>query len=218
MIFEYLAGGTLSDRLRSGPLDITEAVDLGIVLAEVLDLVHRNNILHRDIKPSNIGYTAGGDPKLLDFGLARVLFAPETNAAIEAHDPFELADEFTSMDKTLTKTKFTAAGHLVGTPLYLSPEALQGLPPDRSFDLWSLALTIYEAIAGENPFRANTLRDTYDKISSGAINDIRCFCPECPAALSELIQSALHSDLKRRPESADRFGESLIKARSLVSN
>ena len=70
LIVEYLDGGTLRDRIRRGPVPYVEAIDLGIVLADVLDRVHASGVLHRDVKPSNIGYTSDRRPKLLDFGLA----------------------------------------------------------------------------------------------------------------------------------------------------
>lgn len=217
LIFEYLAGGTLSDRLRVEPLEIADALNLGIVLSDALSAVHRSNILHRDIKPSNIGFTSERVPKLLDFGLARVLFSPQTDAAGIDHNPFDEADEFTSMDDTLTKTKFSAAGHLVGTPLYLSPEALKGLSPDRSFDLWGLALTIFEAVAGKNPFRAPTLRGTFDKITSGHVDDLEHLRPEAPQELSELFRTALSPDRRLRPSSAEEFGEDLSRVQEILS-
>jgi hypothetical protein len=75
LVVEYLAGGTLADRLRRGPLPWHDAVALGATLADVVDRIHGAGILHRDIKPSNVGFTAEGVPKLLDFGLARAVEA-----------------------------------------------------------------------------------------------------------------------------------------------
>ena len=75
LVVEYLAGGTLADRLRRGPLPWPDALALGATLAEVVDRMHVAGILHRDIKPSNVGFTAEGVPKLLDFGLARAIEA-----------------------------------------------------------------------------------------------------------------------------------------------
>ncbi|HXU33255.1 MAG TPA: protein kinase, partial [Thermoanaerobaculia bacterium] len=71
MIFEYLAGGTLADRLTQGPLAPVETVELGIAMAGALERLHEADILHRDVKPSNIGYSGEGVPKLMDFGIAR---------------------------------------------------------------------------------------------------------------------------------------------------
>ena len=71
LLIEYLAGGTLADRLRSGPVPEGEAVHTAAMVADALAAFHDTGCLHGDVKPSNIGFTAGGSPKLLDFGLAR---------------------------------------------------------------------------------------------------------------------------------------------------
>ena len=74
LVVEFLEGGSLADRLRGGRrLPLTEVLALGVSLSDGLEHLHAAGILHRDIKPSNIGYTAAGQPKLLDFGLARIL-------------------------------------------------------------------------------------------------------------------------------------------------
>src|SRR5262245_4112665 len=73
LIFEYLSGGTLDHRLRHTRLSLEQTLNLGIILADVLERTHGEGILHRDIKPSNIGYTNANTPKLLDFGLAHIL-------------------------------------------------------------------------------------------------------------------------------------------------
>ena len=72
LVMEFLEGGTLSERLRRGPLPLSDSLMLGIALANGLAVLHRTGILHRDIKPSNIGFSADGVPKLLDFGLAKL--------------------------------------------------------------------------------------------------------------------------------------------------
>jgi serine/threonine protein kinase len=73
LVGEYLEGGSLADRLARGPIEVAEALDIGIVIADVLDRVHGSGLLHRDVKPSNIGFAGDGQPKLLDFGLAAIL-------------------------------------------------------------------------------------------------------------------------------------------------
>ena len=74
LVMELLEGGTLTQRIEKGRLEAAETVELGIAMAEALEHLHASDILHRDIKPSNIGYTRDGTPKLMDFGIARVMF------------------------------------------------------------------------------------------------------------------------------------------------
>ena len=71
LVVEFLAGGTLKDRLRHGPLPAPEAVAMAALLSDALAALHAAGYLHGDVKPSNVGFTSGGSPKLLDFGLAR---------------------------------------------------------------------------------------------------------------------------------------------------
>ena len=149
LVVEYLDGGTLRDRIRRGPVPYADAIDLGIVLADVLDHVHASGVLHRDVKPSNIGYTSDRRPKLLDFGLALLDGSRDSRSGAKPLSGCATEALLRSDDPTAT---VTVDERLVGTPLYLAPEALAGSMPQPSFDLWGLALVLYEAIAGCHPF------------------------------------------------------------------
>ena len=135
LVLEYLAGGTLAFRLGRGPLDVADAVELGVTMAEALHSLHRVGVLHCDIKPSNIGFTAKHVPKLLDFGLAT---AASTRQAPMSSRPAAVVQMTTD-----THTD-TFAGHAfletrgagpAGTLMYMSPEAIDGAAPDVTFDL-----------------------------------------------------------------------------------
>ncbi|MGZ6972086.1 MAG: serine/threonine-protein kinase, partial [Thermoanaerobaculia bacterium] len=138
LILEYLEGGTLAPRIARGPIPIEKVVELGIDLSGALEAAHAKGVLHRDIKPSNIGFTASGEPKLLDFGLASLIEEPEVLAAIETTPHGQ------DMLETTEVKQLTVSGRIVGTLPYLAPEAILGETPQVSFDLWSLALTLYE--------------------------------------------------------------------------
>lgn len=137
LVMELLVGRTLTQRLRTeGPLSAREAVALVRALGEALAVAHAEGIVHRDIKPDNVfleGVTScvtTGHVKLLDFGIARLL--DDTDAdALDA---------------------ITRTGQLVGTPVYMAPERLQGLPYDGRSDVYSVGVLLFEALSGTRPF------------------------------------------------------------------
>jgi hypothetical protein len=211
LVCELLAGGTLADRIQRGPLTPLAAVNLGVVLADVLAHTHAAGILHRDVKPSNIGFTADGTPKLLDFGLSRITHGPLPSiggdllttvpADPAVRRPIEPVD---SVSKS---------GALMGTPLYLSPETLRGGAPDAGVDLWALAVVIYEAVAGKNPLSAPTVFETLGSIARGAVPDIRGICPSCPESVAAFTRDALAADRQRRPATGEEMRLRLIEVR-----
>jgi serine/threonine-protein kinase len=126
---EYLAGPTLAHRIAAGPsLGPREAAEVVAHVADGLAAAHRAGLIHRDVKPGDIMLdTATGRAKLLDFGLARI-----------AERPAGISQE----------------GLLAGTPVYMSPEQAQGQARlDGRTDVYSLGMTLYEALTGEVPFR-----------------------------------------------------------------
>ncbi|MBI1873309.1 MAG: serine/threonine protein kinase [Acidobacteria bacterium] len=202
LVVEYLEGGTLLESLRRGRPSIERTLELGIILADVLDRIHGAGVLHRDIKPSNIGYTADGLPKLLDFGLAAMLDrAKDPHGAPVAlpKDRSEITAVLGAADPSAT---LTVTEQLVGTPLYLSPEALAGASPQASFDLWSLSIVLYEALAGHHPFSGGSIDDVIAAVRRTHIPDVRDYRPDCPALLAAFLIDALSPVVARRPVTA----------------
>lgn len=169
LIAEYLERGTLADVLGERPVEPATVIGWGLGLAAGLMQLHREDIVHGDIKPSNIGFDRDGVPKLLDFGLST----------------------------TYQKGEPTTAGRL-GTPFYVCPEALASGPQLPEFDLWSLALVLYEALAGER------LRAAFAR---GRVipPDIRELRTDVPAPLADFFAKALNSRVDARPRSAAEF-------------
>ena len=188
LICEYMASGTLADRLAIDPMSVPEAMALGIHLADALAVVHDAGLLHRDIKPSNIGYLDLQTPKLLDFGLVHMLLETKPLAGF-------FADRPSSQQLPLTSLSLTQG--MVGTPLYLAPEAVRGEPPSATFDLWSLNVLLLEAIIGRHPFREHSLQGTLDRIKAA----------DCESALWSLDRGSSLADYFRRalaPAAASR--------------
>jgi serine/threonine-protein kinase PpkA len=110
---EYLDGGTLSDRMKSG-LALAEAVSVIVQIASALEFAHKHGVIHRDLKPANIMFRDTGTPVLTDFGIARM--------------------------QDGSATRLTQTGMLVGTPTYMSPDQINGAAVDGRADLYSLGL------------------------------------------------------------------------------
>jgi serine/threonine protein kinase len=195
LVLEYLPGGTLEGRLADGPLPPAQALDVAARMARVLERVHKAGLLHRDVKPSNVGFAEDGEPKLLDFGLVQILSDVVTGASTEL------------LGGPLEETG------LAGTPLYMSPEALEGRRPDPGFDLWSLAVVAFEAAAGRHPFERGSPSATFAAIRGGFRDELRELLPERMRAVAgDLFDAALASERGRRPVTAAELGEGLRKA------
>ncbi|HMM36787.1 MAG TPA: serine/threonine-protein kinase, partial [Thermoanaerobaculia bacterium] len=201
LVLEYLPGGTLADRIRGGPVAPALASAWGAALASGLEALHARGVLHRDLKPSNVGFAADGTPKLLDFGLVRLL--GETDASFAPGVPLDLRG---ARGETDSATR-TAASHVVGTVPYLSPEALQGRPPSAGFDLWGLSVTIYEALTGVNPFAASSSTRTAERVLALPVPDPRGYRPDCPEPLAAVLLAALARDERVRPATARALRE-----------
>jgi eukaryotic-like serine/threonine-protein kinase len=204
LVMELLEGGTLTQRIEKGRLDAAETVALGIAMAEALEHLHASDILHRDIKPSNIGYARDGVPKLMDFGIARVMF--DLRRDLEVPSPAGLDENSVLLPPTSvwnrTPASATASKQLVGTLSYLSPEALNGEPADTSFDLWGLAIVLYECLLGRKIFSGGDIQQLMNRIRHGRVPDFAQACPEHEPLLGDFFRSALHKTITRRPASA----------------
>jgi protein kinase-like protein len=194
LVVEYFPRGTLADRLRLGPLSAIEVCRLGYELAQALEYLHAHKLLHRDVKPSNVGLTRDGVPKLLDFGLAKVV-DPDLHSLSTRGDDSTGTARSGSQDETRSSV-------VVGTIAYLPPEAFQPQPPSPAFDLWGLSVTLYEALTGVHPFKRPSVYETINTILTREVPDALELRPDCPKALSELLSDCLRIDSRRRPASA----------------
>lgn len=216
LVLELLEGGTLAQRLERGPLTPLETVELGIAVADALGELHRVDILHRDIKPSNIGFTKDGAPKLMDFGIARVTLDLRHD---HLSSSFEGEEDDSLLPPTVwlrTPTSLTLSKQLVGTLSYLSPEALAGEPPDPSFDLWSLAIVLYECLLGRKVFGGEP-KQVMARIKQGRVPEMSQVLPDADEELAELFRTALHKNPARRPGTARELRQRLEKLRSRLA-
>lgn len=206
LVVEYLAGGTLTERLNRSN-DPAFVAELGVKLAGALAALHGKGLLHRDVKPANIGFSEAVEPKLLDFGLSRIV----EEARIDFGSEVDLAFEPSDRGGRLTRT-----GNVVGTPLYLSPEILHGARPSPSQDLWALHVVLWEALAGRHPLAGLGRDAALARIRDGRMPSPASARPDCPAVLVSLLERGLDPRPAARPQSAAELRRDLESARATI--
>jgi serine/threonine-protein kinase len=184
---ELVEGVSLKDHLRAHALATAEAFDLALGIAAGLRAVHERGIIHRDFKTSNIMVDAHGRVRLLDFGIARVAGAD-------------------------TGT-FTAAGHVLGTPEYMSPEQALGAKLDFRSDIYALGCVVFEIFSGQAVFQGETPLATLFKHINEA-PPLDAAWARLPSPLAEPLRVALAKDPTARFETVAEFQEALLRARA----
>ncbi len=178
---ECVEGENLKTKIASGPLELADALDIAIQIAEGLAAAHKKNIVHRDIKPANIVVTAEGCAKIMDFGLARMAGGAQ-----------------------LTRT-----GTTVGTTAYMSPEQARGDAIDHRTDLWSLGVMLYEMVAGRRPFKGDRDQAVIYSILNSEPEGITSPVLGAPPELARTLTKALAKDPAARYQSAGNLSADL---------
>jgi len=182
LILELVDGETLDRYISRGPLPIDRVFEIAREIMAALDAAHASGIVHRDLKPSNIALTKSGAVKILDFGLAKT--EPATGSP--SHEAAEA--------QTVTAPPpLTAAGVILGTAAYMSPEQARGLATDRRSDIWSFGCVVYEMLTGRRLFEAPTTTDTLAAVLTRAPD----WSP-VPARARRLLGKCLERDPQRR--------------------
>jgi serine/threonine-protein kinase len=189
IVMERLVGEDLATALqRRGRLPAVHAVRTLLPIVNALMAAHAKGVIHRDLKPENVFLSRGEgerlEPKIVDFGVAKL-----------------------DLPKELQLTK---DGMLLGSPAYMPPEQAQGTVVDHRADIWSVAVVLYEMVAGERPFVGKTHNATLVSIGRDAPRPFT----ELSAgddALWAIVQKALEKDRRRRWDSMRAFGEALAR-------
>lgn len=173
IVMEYVDGETLA-----GPMTFDEALPVIRQLIDGIEAAHEKNVIHRDLKPANIKITSDGIVKILDFGLAKA-----TEAAT-SDDPGE--------SPTLTMGG-TAAGTILGTAAYMSPEQAKGKLVDKRTDIFSFGVVLYEMLTGKNPFKGDGIVESLGAV----LNKAPDWAP-IPDRAQRLLKCCLQKDRKSR--------------------
>ncbi len=171
LVMELLDGPTLADEIKKGPLPIEQVVRYGAQIAAALAEAHAHGIVHRDLKPGNIMVTRHG-VKVLDFGLAK-------------------------MD---SEAGLTEANFVMGTPMYMAPEQVEGRESDARTDLFALGLVLYEMAAGKPPFPGGSLGRM--QMSGATAPRLMQQRADVPDRLDALVGKLLQKDPAQRGASA----------------
>ena len=159
---EFLEGRTLDRLIAEKPFEWQEALRLTARIAEALTHAHERGIVHRDIKPANIMVLASGDPKIMDFGIAKV-----------------------------PASQLTIAGQFFGTPAYMSPEQAAGEEIDGRSDLFSLGTILYLLLTGQRAFDGNSIPAIVDKVRLQDPPPPSRLVPGIPASVDYIVRRAL---------------------------
>jgi len=185
IVFEYVEGETLKQRInRVGALDAQEALAYAIEVARGLTVAHARNMVHRDIKPQNVLIDSEGRAKLTDFGISR----------------------------QLEQDGMTATGRVLGTTDYVAPEQAMGHAVDQRSDIYSLGVVLYEMLAGQVPFTADSQVGVAMKHVNEELPDVQQRRPELSAAAAMVVERATAKDPAERYQQVGEMIDDLSTA------
>ncbi len=195
IVMDYVQGKTLLEFCQSEHLSISQRLALLIKICAGVHFAHQNLVIHRDLKPSNILVSKDGDPKLLDFGIARLIH------------PADLGE-------------VTQTGQRWFTPDYASPEQILGKPMGTTSDIYSLGVLLYELLVGERPFSLRSKQDMSwlqedavapsEKVSKRSnSNQISRTGRELRGDLDDIVMKCLRPEPEGRYASVERLSEDL---------
>jgi tetratricopeptide (TPR) repeat protein/tRNA A-37 threonylcarbamoyl transferase component Bud32/phage FluMu protein Com len=187
---DYVEGEPLDWLISKQRFDVSQSLELILKVAQGLEHAHAGGIVHRDLKPQNIIVTPDGQPRITDFGLAKVL---------------------SSGEEDLTQNGLTETGAAIGTPHYMAPEQASGRSRevDVRSDIYSLGCILYEMLAGEPPFTADSVMDILRKHVEDDPLPVSRRGVRCPSDAETICLKCLEKDPQRRYQSAGELADDI---------
>ncbi|HXI04002.1 MAG TPA: serine/threonine-protein kinase, partial [Candidatus Saccharimonadales bacterium] len=183
IVMEFVEGRTLRKVIQGRALPLTEALRISAEIAEGLVEAHRAGVIHRDLKPDNIIVRPDHRPKILDFGIAKLLEDRSGLFRRRTHS---------------STTSLTGEGRIMGTLGYMSPEQARGEPVDARSDIFSFGVILYEMVTGQAPFKGRTPIDTLTSILKESPPPVSGHASDVHPKVEEVLAECLEKDPARR--------------------
>jgi len=203
LVMELVEGETLAERIQRGPIPLEEALHIAKQIAEALEDAHEHGFIHRDLKPANVKITPNGTVKVLDFGLAKALEGEARSGS----------SPDLSQSPTLSAAA-TAAGVILGTAAYMSPEQARGQRVDRRADIWSFGVVLYEMLTGKSVYTGETVSDVLAKVLERQ-PDWGSLPKETPPSIQRLLRRCFEKNVRQRLQS---MGDARITIEQYLAN
>ena len=184
IVMAYMPGGTVADRIRKGPMPVSDVSRIVSQIAEGLDHAHNKGVIHRDFKPSNVLLDNQGNAYLADFGIAKIA---ETNVQL------------------------TGSG-IVGTPAFMAPEMAESGNVTPAVDIYALGITLYQMLSGKYPYQGETPIRVMMAHAQDPVPDVREARPELSEAVSDVVMKAMAKNPRDRYATAGALAEDLRSA------